>query len=266
MNDLRRSVDRRRTALALRRCATALVWLWAGAASAHNPDTSYARFEITSGELTTRLTYDVVTLVKIVPTLDADGDHKLTPAELQAAQPAIVEFLRKHVVMELDGRPSDFGAAEPVGWPADVGPAIDEKDYHAAKALIPLTFRKPLDAPREDVWVQFEFFAQLGMRHAVLGVFAHAGKEEEVIFREFEPEYLLRYGLPSTGDRADRRSSYWNNGRFRAEHGLDRNARRTAEQRRSARRSTSRRSSFGFRLGQHAVVFLARHRAHLFGV
>src|SRR5687767_11888681 len=57
------------------------------AALAHNPDTSYARFQISRDEFSAKFTYDVTSLVRILPGLDADGDHRLTRSELQAAVP-----------------------------------------------------------------------------------------------------------------------------------------------------------------------------------
>ena len=46
-------------------------------ASAHNPDTSYARIVIGTNEVAFRFTYDVFTLLKIAP-LDANNDRQVT--------------------------------------------------------------------------------------------------------------------------------------------------------------------------------------------
>lgn len=175
--------------------ATAVLALLPATAQAHNPDTSYLRIRLTPEALETEFIFDVVTLVKIVPTLDADGDHRLTRAELAAKAPEIVAFLREYVPIELNGAVADWGAAAPVGWPPDVGDSIAEQDYHAAKSLIPFAFRKPLEQMPEDVWLEFRFFERLGLQHSVIGAVSQPGRDEEVIFREFEPDYFYDTGF-----------------------------------------------------------------------
>src|SRR6185503_6126800 len=44
------------------------------------------------------------------------------------------------------------------------------------------------------VTITFDFFEQLSARHTVLGVFAVNGREDEVIFTRFEPDYLYDTG------------------------------------------------------------------------
>ncbi|MBA4015622.1 MAG: hypothetical protein C0483_00390 [Pirellula sp.] len=170
-------------------------WLMPATSHAHNPDTSYLRIRLTPEALETEFVFDVVTLVKIVPALDADGDHRLTRAELAAKAPAFVDFLREYVPIEINGDLADWGTAAPVGWPPDVGDSIAEQDYHAAKSLIPFTFRKPLEQMPEDVWLEFRFFHFVGSQHSVIGAISQPGRDEEVIFREFEPDYFYDTGF-----------------------------------------------------------------------
>jgi hypothetical protein len=175
------------------------------AAQAHNPDTSYARFTIARDHFAAKFTYDVTSLVRIVPGLDVDGDRRLKRSELDVAVPTIVDFLRKTIPFEIDGKSTDFGALQPVAWPPDAGDAIAEKDYHAPTALISFQFDKPLGTPPADVWMRFDFFDTLGLRHTVLGAFAHDGDEDEVLFTAFEPDYFFETNYapspaPTPGD------------------------------------------------------------------
>lgn len=170
--------------------AWAVLWSAASVAQAHNPDTSYLRIRLAPDALEAEFVFDVVTLVKIVPTLDADGDRRLTRAELAAQAPDVVAFLRDNVPIELNGAVADWGTAAPVGWPPDVGDAIAEQDYHAAKSLIPFTFRKALATVPEDLWLEFRFFERFGPQHSVIAAISQPGHDEEVIFREFEPDYF----------------------------------------------------------------------------
>lgn len=166
----------------------------ATAAQAHNLDTSYARFRILPTAIEARLTYDLYSLVKLVPTLDANQDRQLTNDELQAAVPAIRAYLAKHILFEIDGERTSFGAEQPVAFPPGVGDAIPEQDYHAATSLVNFDFVHLLAHPASDVWVQFELFAELGDRHTVLAKIEHNGQEYEVLFRRWEPDYLYDTG------------------------------------------------------------------------
>jgi hydrogenase/urease accessory protein HupE len=157
-------------------------------ALAHNPDTSYARVVIGTNEVTFRFTYDVFTLLKIA-SLDADNDRQVTRSELTTGLPAIHEFLRKHIAVDLNDEEAGFG--EPVNfvWPPDAGDAIGEANYHAAASLIHFNFRLPVEDTPENVVLTFDFFTSLGERHTVLGSFNYQGEPHEVTFTRFEPDY-----------------------------------------------------------------------------
>ena len=180
--------------------ACIVVLSWTTIAQAHNPDTSYARFSIARDRYTAKFTYDLTSLVRIVPALDADGDRRVTQAELAAAVPTVAAFLQKSIPLEIDGITTDFGAIQSVAWPADAGEAIAEQDYHAPTSLVSFQFIKLLAQPPVDVWVRFDFFETLGLQHTVLGAIEHDGREDEVLFSAFEPDYLFEtnYAPPPT--------------------------------------------------------------------
>ncbi len=181
-----------------------LVLLVAGPADAHQPDTSYARFKVTRDSLEAKFSYDLSTLQRIVPKLDANGDYQVTAFELQAQAPAVFAFLRKHVRLEINGAAALLGEPQPVVFPtAANGPgaigsgsrdSISEPDYHSAGSLVHFTFFKRLPKPPADFWVQFELFDELSERHTVLGVIEHEGDEHEVLFRQTQPDYLYDTG------------------------------------------------------------------------
>lgn len=80
----------------LRHFLIVLLLVWTGRAFAHNPDTSYARVTITPQEVEFKFSYDLATLQRITK-LDTNGDFQISRAELEAATPAIEQFLRAHV-------------------------------------------------------------------------------------------------------------------------------------------------------------------------
>lgn len=164
----------------------------------HLPDTSYARFKVGPERFEAKFSYDLAALERIAPGLDANGDRQVTDAELQAQAPAVSAFLREHVRLEIDGAKADWGQPQPVVFPPGNGPAIAESQYHNAGSLVNFVFVHRLAQPMADFWVQFDLFAILGQRHTVLGAIEQGGKEQEVLFRDTEPDYLYDTGyLPS---------------------------------------------------------------------
>ena len=158
------------------------------AARAHNPDTSYARVTIGEHEVAFRFTYDLFTLQKIAA-LDADGDRRISRAELSRGLPAIHAFFRRHIAVDIDDEDADFGEPVDFVWPPDAGDAIAEPDYHTANGLIHFDFRRPVAAMPENLVLAFRFIPPLSERHTILGTFECRGNRHEVTFTRFEPDY-----------------------------------------------------------------------------
>jgi hypothetical protein len=159
-------------------------------AFAHNPDTSYARVAIADNQIEVRLTLDLFTLQKIRP-VDADGDQLVTRAELDAAAPEVVKFLRDFVRLEIDGQLVNIGESSPASMPSGTGDSIAAADWHTANGLVTFTFHHLLRKPAHDVALLFDFFDTVGARHTVLGALEYRGRTEEVTFTETEPDYLF---------------------------------------------------------------------------
>lgn len=172
--------------------AVAVCLVVSGAAAlAHNPDTSYARIRISPEAVEFKFSYDLATLFRITP-LDANRDGAVSRAELEAGAPVIQEFLRRRIYLELNQHEAAFAEALPPAWPEDAGEAIRESDY--AQRLVSFEFRNPVLSAPEDVALTFDFFDTLGPMHTVLGVFEWDGREHEVVFTRFEPDYLFDTG------------------------------------------------------------------------
>ena len=172
-------------------CCFALALFVSFHAVAHNPDTSYARITITPREVICKFTYDLLTLSRITP-LDVNEDGQLSRAELETAMPAILRFLRQRVYFDLNEREAEFAEADPVVWPDAASVTIPKSDF--GQRLVNITFRNPMLSAPEDVTVTFDFFEKLGEAHTVLGAFEWNGREDEVIFTRFEPDYLYDTG------------------------------------------------------------------------
>lgn len=177
-------------------CLGLLAVLVPAIARGHNPDTSYARLTIDRAGVTLRLTYDVTSLVRMVPGLDADADGRLVPEELAAAVPAITAFLRDSIDCEIDGVPTPLGMPETVAWPPEAGTVIMAADFHAPTSLVSFPFRWSTPQPAGDVWVRMRFFEALGLRHTVLAAIEHGDATQELVFTAFEPDYLYETSWP----------------------------------------------------------------------
>jgi hypothetical protein len=164
---------------------------------AHNPDTSYARLTIKEDRIATQLTYDVFTLLKIVP-LDDNGDSQLQRDELARHAPEIAEYLRANIGLAVseDDEDADLGEFRGFAWPPDIGEAIAGVDFHSANGLIHFNFLRRLDESPEEVAIAFGFFDEFTDRHTVLAVFACRGEEYETSFTNFEPDFTYVTGFP----------------------------------------------------------------------
>jgi hypothetical protein len=160
-------------------------------AFAHAPDTSYCRIAITAREVESKFGFDIATLQRITP-LDSNGDGILSRSELETAYPKLVNFLREHVYLDLNQREAEFADADALNWPTDAPNGIPKSEF--GQRLINVTFRNPMLSAPEDVTITFDFFEQLGEAHTVLGAFVWNGREDEVIFTRFEPDYLYDSG------------------------------------------------------------------------
>ena len=177
-------------------CWVALVITWfAGSAAihGHNPDTSYAIVEIFENRVDLKFTYDLSALSKITK-IDGNNDGLISRHELQGHLPEIEKFFSSYIDLEIPSEPRGLGDLQGLLWPRDVGDDILEKDFHSASSLIGFWFQKQCTDMPEDVSLTFRFFPVLGQRHSILGRFIHEGKETEVVFNQFEPEFLFDTG------------------------------------------------------------------------
>jgi hypothetical protein len=195
--------------------ALILAWLLAlpWFVQAHAPDTSYLRAVVSKHALELRFTFDIATLHRI-ERLDADNDGKVTRAEAEKAAPEIAEFLRQSITLEVNGTKAELGALQSLGWPVDAGESVAEKDY--GQTLVHFTFKLEPRKVIEDFYVLYEVFAQLGVVHRAVANIEQEDKHMEVVFNQFEPDYLYDTYWRQEANRSekgepavDRRSSFY---------------------------------------------------------
>jgi HupE / UreJ protein len=185
-----------------RRAMPAAVLAWCllaafpGTVSAHTPETSYARITIKSNTVEFKLSYDIAGTLKMARLNTDEG--RLTREEFLAGAPKIEAYLRQHVFPEINSQEVEFGRMRPAAWPADAGEAIPRKEFQ--QRLLTFVFDTSVAADIEDVAITFDFFADLGERHTVLGLFACGKDEQDVIFDRLEPDYLYDTKVGPNGD------------------------------------------------------------------
>ncbi|WP_395751811.1 hypothetical protein [Prosthecobacter sp.] len=165
------------------------------AALGHPADQSDMRVRPKPHQLEIRFTFNILTLSRFVG-IDADGDAKISMAELTAAQPRIAEYLNQHVHIEINQQKASLGAGVRFEalWPEpEKTPPMTEPDYSGRK--MDVTFIQVIYGKRlEDFWLGFEIFEQTGPMQTIRGVFEQDGRVEEVPFSVQEPEYLYDTG------------------------------------------------------------------------
>ena len=184
---------------------SAILLLLAPSAGAHTADTSYARVRLKEDRVEFRFTFDIHTLLKVVPDLDSNRDQALSRAELKAGTPAIQKFLRAHVGVEVNAAATELGTASDPFWPLDAPDPLPSSVWHTNEALVSFPFDLTPAAPLKDVALIFDVFSVLGDAHTVLGIFEYRGGLTQVVFTLAEPDYLfdVTYAAPEAKPSVD---------------------------------------------------------------
>ena len=163
---------------------------------AHPADQSEMRVRPTPHQLEIRFTFNVLTLTRLVR-IDTDGDTKISAAELEAAQPMLVDYLNEHIPLEINQAKDALGKEVKFDflWPnAVTTPPMAEIEYAARNVDVTFT-RRLEDRLLEDFWIGFEIFEQTGPMQTIRGVFEQDGQVLEVPFSGQEPEYTYDTGF-----------------------------------------------------------------------
>jgi hypothetical protein len=165
-------------------------------ASGHPADQSELRAKPQPHQLELRFTFNILTLTRFAK-IDADGDAKISIAELDEAQPVLMNYLNQHIPIEINQQKAALGkkARFEYLWPnVATTPPMPEFEYAARN--VDVTFVLPVeDRLLEDFWIGFEFFEQTGPMQTIRGVYEQDGVITEVPFSVQEPEYTYDTGF-----------------------------------------------------------------------
>jgi hypothetical protein len=160
-------------------------------AQAHPADESQLLVRLAKDAIELRFSFNLSALDRVAE-LDLDHDAAISPAELDAALPAVVAFLREKTLVALNG--SDIplpplSRSERI-WPHEHRAAVTRADMPARRVDLHFTLTSS-SAVIEELWLGFEVFEQLGATHRLEAHYEQSGEPTETIFfTASEPEYL----------------------------------------------------------------------------
>lgn len=125
---------------------------------AHPNDVVQLRVGIERRALDLRFTLNLPCLSRLTA-VDADNDGRVTPAELEAARPALTQALQRQVRLEIDDTPTELGAVTRVDtlWPKGSQAPADDPGRR-----IDLHFRTNRAADITSFSLAFDLFETLG--------------------------------------------------------------------------------------------------------
>ena len=180
-----------------------LVWLFVllissfviPTASAHPSDISYLRVKLARQKVEMRFTFNLLSLTRFVPGLDADGNKQITPQELEAAREPLLRYFAEKIRAEVNGQKATLGSAQPLEcvWPETSGSkAVAEVDYPVR--YVDITFIQEVKPVLADLWLGFEVWEQTGPLGSIEATYEQDDLRTQVPFTQSEPDYLYDTG------------------------------------------------------------------------
>lgn len=167
----------------------------AGSAWSHPSDVSHLRVKPGHQQVEFRLTFNLLTLSRIVA-IDSDHDLHITPPEIAKAVPVLAAYLKKKVLVNVNGTDTDLGDFQRYEcvWPNNDTQVVS--DQEASQRFVDFNFVRVWPAEILEVWTGFQIFAEVGDQHTVQAIYQQEGQPDlPVEFSQFEPEYLYDTGF-----------------------------------------------------------------------
>lgn len=162
---------------------------------AHPADISYLRARLERHRAELRFTFNLLTLSRFAA-VDADQDKQVSPAELEAARPALQAYLGKHIQLRINDQAVKLGPVARVEcvWPdAAQGVPVAEADWGAR--YVDLVMDHPVQALLADLWLGFDIWRETGPLGTVEATYEQGELRMQVPFSPSEPDYLYDTGF-----------------------------------------------------------------------
>ena len=165
------------------------------AARAHPSDISYLRVKVERQRVEMRFTFNLLSLTRFVPGLDANQDRRIDKAELEAAASALNDYFNQHIEVNINEKKATLGQAGPFEcvWPVVEGSSsVSEADYPVR--YVDITFSQAVKPVLADVWLGFDIWQQTGPLGTIEATFEQDDLRMQVPFSMSEPDYLYDTG------------------------------------------------------------------------
>lgn len=165
------------------------------AARAHPSDISYLRVKVERQRVEMRFTFNLLSMTRFVPGIDANQDFRIDKAELEAAAKALNDYFNQHIEVNINEKKATLGQAAPFEcvWPViDGSNSVAEADY--AVRYVDITFTQTVKPLLADVWLGFDIWQQTGPLGTVEATFEQDDLRLQVPFSMSEPDYLYDTG------------------------------------------------------------------------
>jgi hypothetical protein len=165
------------------------------AARAHPSDISYLRVKVERQRVEMRFTFNLLSLTRFVPGLDANQDRHINKAELDAAAKDLNDYFHQHIEVNINENKATLGQAGPLEcvWPViDGSSSVPEADYPVR--YVDITFTHTVKPVLADVWLGFDIWQQTGPLGTIEATFEQDDLRMQVPFSMSEPDYLYDTG------------------------------------------------------------------------
>jgi hypothetical protein len=163
--------------------------------TAHPADISYLRVRVERQQADLRFTFNLFSLGRFIPGLDADQDAHLSAQELATAGPQLTLYLRQHVQMRVNGKAMPL--PEPNGfekiWPdAAAEKPVAASDYPARH--VDISFRVSPQAVLNDLWLEIDLWQETGPLGSMEATYEQDDLRTYIPFSMSQPDYLYVTG------------------------------------------------------------------------
>lgn len=166
-----------------------------GAAWGHPSDVSYLRVKVEREKVELRFTFNVLSLTRFFPGLDANQDHHVEKSELAASTTALNNYFNQHIELGINQRKSALGQAKPFEyvWPVSSGSErVSQVDYPVR--YVDIRFVQSVKPLLADVSLNFNIWQQTGPLGTVEATYEQDDLRMQVPFSMSEPDYLYDTG------------------------------------------------------------------------
>jgi len=165
------------------------------AARAHPSDISYLKVKIERQRVEMRFTFNLLSLTRFAPGLDANQDHQIDRAELDAGRDAVLAYLGQHIQVSVNERTGTLGQAAPFEcvWPVVEGKhSAGEADYPVR--YVDIVFSQEVKPVLADVGLDFDIWQQTGPLGSIEATYEQDDLRTQVPFTMSAPDYLYDTG------------------------------------------------------------------------